>query len=210
MKDAQRKKTKKARRSATLVKRAEAGTWDEAARREYLTGFRKRKRERRIRGHAYEALKERQAKLEVRAARRAATQERLETLVLPEETPAPASKSTVVYDDAEVMDQWGAEVTVTTTLGLDAPESATKAGPSRQEMRRDVAQLRAGSLEAMRTKVAARLGGSAKAARRAALRRDRKAAAKGGKTLGRTRGANRAAAPPSSSTGKRAPRRASE
>lgn len=173
-----------AKRSATFTKRSEAGTWDDTARNEYLTGFRKRKRERRVKGHAHAALKERQAKLETRAARSARADALLKRL--PEQTLPLGEKqqATVCYDDSEVMDQWGSQVTVTTTLGLDVlDESAPPHSPV--EKRVDVAQLRAGSFETMRKKVAATLGKSAKSTRRAALRRDRKAAARGGKTLGR-------------------------
>lgn len=179
-----KRKKRAAKRSATFTKSSEAGTWDDTARSEYLTGFRKRKRERRVKGHAHAALKERQAKLETRVARRARADALLKRMP---EQPLPLGEkqqATVRYDDSELMDQWGSQVTVTTTLGLDVLDESPEL-PSPVEKRVDVAQLRAGSFETMCKKVAATLGKSAKSSRRAALRRDRKAAARGGKTLGR-------------------------
>ncbi|KAJ8610608.1 hypothetical protein CTAYLR_007153 [Chrysophaeum taylorii] len=155
------------------------GTWDDQARAAYLTGFEKRKRERRIRGHAHQALKARKARLEARAERRASRRYRTPpaTIVVKEEKEAP---TTVRYDDSEVMSLWGTEVTVTTTLGLE-----DAAAPKKKEQREgvDEAQLRAGTLEAMCAKVKGSLLGG-RADSKAKRRRDTRNAAKAGKTLG--------------------------
>lgn len=161
--------------ASILVSRDDAGTWDDAARDEYLSGFRKRKRERRVKGHAYAALKERQVRLDARKERREALKARLARLP---EMAKIQEATTTTRDD---LDLFGNQVTVTTTLGLDVADDPKP----KPEQRVDTAQVRAGSLSAMCKKVAAKLGGSsAKAMKRAALRRDRKAAAKAGKRLG--------------------------
>lgn len=173
---------KRQRRSATfLPKRADAGTWDDNARTDYLTGFRKRKRERRITGHAFAALKARRMKLEERAQRRASVDQKKKHLAPINELPAP-KKEVVRYDDKQVMNQWGSEVTVTTTLGLEEEEKVVAAVPKKEGV--DTEQLFAGTLDAMKKKVKL----DSKQSRRAALRRDRKAAAKSGKVLGRRKG----------------------
>lgn len=162
--------------ASILASRDQAGTWDDTARDEYLSGFRKRKRERRVKGHAHAALKERQARLDARKARREALKARLARL--PDVAKIQES-TTTTRDD---LDLFGNQVVVSTTLGLDVADDDKKEAPPQ---RVDTAQLRAGSLSAMCKKVAAKLGGSsAKALKRAALRRDRKAAAKAGKRLG--------------------------
>ena len=166
---------KKEKRPAKVVTEA---TFDPEARRQWLTGFSKRKRERRMKGLAYGALKERAEKLTARAARRSANPKpKAEEATSASREPA-IEKSTVEYDDSEVMEQWGSTVTVTTTLGLDVDsedEERATALLNKQvepEIGKDVAQISAGSLEAMKKKVAPGMGRSAKAVKRAARKRD--------------------------------------
>uniref|UniRef100_A0A6S8DTH4 Nucleolar protein 12 n=1 Tax=Aureoumbra lagunensis TaxID=44058 RepID=A0A6S8DTH4_9STRA len=196
-----KKKEAKKNKGKTGTRREEAGTFDNEAREEWLTGFRKRKRERRLRGLAYGALKERQNRLAARAVRREAIKERIAALP---EVPKIQSKleeekvQISTFDDQELMEQWGNEVTVTTTLGFtddddDAflrikkpefiPQHEERNEKERQTI--DVHQLHAGSLEAMCKKLAGKVSSSAKASRRHARARDRRAAAKVGKHLGR-------------------------
>ena len=191
-KETVRKPTKKERKAAKkeiLSKRtgstpADAGTFDEAARKDWLTGFRKRKRERRLRGLAHGALKEREAKLAIRKEKRELKKARAMPQV-PEE-PDVKEPENVVYDDKQVMDQWGAEVTVTTTLGLDAVEEDVV----KPIVNVDRAQKHAGSLEAMMKKISGTV--SSKQARRAKKKRDRNAAIKVGKQLGPKSGPGKA------------------
>ena len=90
-------------------------TFDVDARKDWLQGFRKRKRERRLTGLAHGALKARKQKLADRAARRSMRPPPApEPVVLDE---APATRETVVLTDSNVVEQWGAAVTVTTTVG---------------------------------------------------------------------------------------------
>ena len=175
-------KRKRDDEAATKI-RDNAGTFDEKERTEWLEGFRKRKRERRLRGLAHGALKDREVRLALRAERRTARQERVRTveaIVADRMGPDFAKKEVKRYDDPEVVDQWGQGVTVTTTLGLDVEDQEI----SRKKTGIDTAQRRAGTLEAMMKKLAGKVAGSAKKDGRAARRRDRKAAAKGGKHLG--------------------------
>merc|ERR1712091_838021 len=131
-------------------------TFDVDARKDWLQGFRKRKRERRLTGLAHGALKARKQKLADRAAR-------------------PAMRETVVLTDSNVVEQWGAAVTVTTTVGgldvdaedADAAEQLLRGAHAPPPKKRvDSAQLEAGTLEAARRKVAHLGAQSAKRQRR--------------------------------------------
>ena len=108
-------------------------TFDVEARKDWLQGFRKRKRERRLTGLAHGALKARKQKLADRAARRSMRPPPApEPVVLDE---APATRETVVLTDSNVVEQWGAAVTVTTTVGgLDVDAEIGTAGLTRQKM----------------------------------------------------------------------------
>jgi hypothetical protein len=152
-------------------------TYDPDARRKWLTGFSKRKKERRLKGLAYGAMKARAEKLAERAARRAANPRPKAPPPPPPE--APAERSTIAYADAAVVDMWGAAVTVTTTLGLDVDSedeerAATleRRAPAPPKNRVDTAQEEAGTLEAMKRKCAPQIARTAKAARRSNRKRD--------------------------------------
>ena len=172
-------KREKAAKPAKVVTEA---TFDMEARRQWLTGFSKRKRERRMKGLAYGALKERQEKLATRAALRSGRPKPAPEPAAP--APAPAPRSTVEYADAGVLDQWGSAVTVTTTLGLDVDSEDEGLAAARDEppaKREDAAQVWASSLDAMKKKVAPKMGRSAKSVNRAARKRDANPHYKGAK-----------------------------
>lgn len=179
------------KREKKPVKVVTEATYDPEARRQWLTGFSKRKKERRMKGLAYGALKAREEKLAIRRARRAANPKpKIETPVVDAEAEAPAEKKVVEYDDGAVMDQWGSSVTVTTTLGLDV-DSEDEERAARLENKNvkpafkvDADQEYAGSLEAMKRKVAPMCARSAKSVRRGNRKRDANPHYKGGGTKG--------------------------
>ncbi|KAJ1455922.1 hypothetical protein M885DRAFT_616746 [Pelagophyceae sp. CCMP2097] len=153
-------------------------TFDEKERREWLTGFSKRKTERRRKGLAYQALKDRKAKLEARAERRS-QKTALPTVPEPVKLNEVAQPlPTVRYEDSDVMELWGNAVTVTTTLGLEIDSEDERAAAPTPKSRIDEEQLRAGTLETMKKKVSLTMGRSARQERRSALKRDRTAASK--------------------------------
>ena len=109
-------------------------SFDVDARKEYLTGFAKRKAERRKRGHAFEALKRHKAKRELTRERREERGRKVEA-ALGESAAAWAARAaasrageaprvleTVEYRDSALVEQWGDVVTVETTLGVAAPD----------------------------------------------------------------------------------------
>jgi hypothetical protein len=105
----------RSQRNSRPPKMVTEATFDVEARKDWLQGFRKRKRERRLTGLAHGALKARKQKLADRAARRSMRPPPApEPVVLDE---APATRETVVLTDSNVVEQWGAAVTVTTTVG---------------------------------------------------------------------------------------------
>lgn len=96
--------------------------FDDGAREEYLTGFRKRKTERRKQGLAWGKLKERKARLQERKQRREEDPTRHVKVKVPELKVEKKALPTVCYDTEEMMQQWGDVVTVTTSLGLPDEE----------------------------------------------------------------------------------------
>ena len=121
------KKEEKDRR----MKHAPLVSFDNKARVEYITGFRKRKLERRKRGHAHEALKVRKAKREATKERREDRHRRVKaalgesaaaSVARTREADAPRALETVEYHDERLVEQWGDVVTVETTLGIAAAD----------------------------------------------------------------------------------------
>ena len=177
----------RSQRNSRPPKMVTEATFDVEARKDWLQGFRKRKRERRLTGLAHGALKARKQKLADRAARRSMRPPPApEPVVLDE---APATRETVVLTDSNVVEQWGAAVTVTTTVGgldVDAEDRdeaeallrGAHAPPPKKRV--DAAQVEAGTLEAARRKVAHLGAQSAKRQRRAARKRDANPHFKGG------------------------------
>ena len=99
----------RSQRNSRPPKMVTEATFDVDARKDWLQGFRKRKRERRLTGLAHGALKARKQKLADRAARRSMRPPPApEPVVLDE---APATRETVVLTDSNVVEQWGAAVT---------------------------------------------------------------------------------------------------
>lgn len=161
-------------------------TFDVAARKDWLQGFSKRKRQRRMTGLAHGALKARKQKLADRATRRLMRPPPAPEPVLIHE---PAARSVAVLDDVDVVRQWGAAVTVTTTVGgLDVDdEDAAEAeellrGAAEPPAHKvDEAQVECGTLDFLRRKVSGQVGGrSAKAQRRSDRKRDANPHFKGG------------------------------
>jgi len=177
----------RSQRNSRPPKMVTEATFDVDARKDWLQGFRKRKRERRLTGLAHGALKARKQKLADRAARRSMRPPPApEPVVLDE---APATRETVVLTDSNVVEQWGAAVTVTTTVGgldvdaedADAAEALLRGAHAPPPKKRvDAAQVEAGTLEAARRKVAHLGAQSAKRQRRAARKRDANPHFKGG------------------------------
>ena len=177
----------RSQRNSRPPKMVTEATFDVEARKDWLQGFRKRKRERRLTGLAHGALKARKQKLADRAARRSMRPPPApEPVVLDE---APATRETVVLTDSNVVEQWGAAVTVTTTVGgldvdaedADAAEALLRGAHAPPPKKRvDAAQVEAGTLEAARRKVAHLGAQSAKRQRRAARKRDANPHFKGG------------------------------
>ena len=96
----------RSQRNSRPPKMVTEATFDVDARKDWLQGFRKRKRERRPTGLAHGALKARKQKLADRAARRSMRPPPApEPVVLDE---APATRETVVLTDSNVVEQWGA------------------------------------------------------------------------------------------------------
>jgi ribosomal RNA-processing protein 17 len=111
-------------------------TFDEDARKEFLTGFSERKRQRRAFGLAMQKVKDRQAKLEERKEAKDALLERVEEAEQAKEVlvqqrldkrptgepdeidPAIAAAKTITYQDDQTQQQWGGQVIVTTTMVL--------------------------------------------------------------------------------------------
>ena len=115
-------------------------SFDVDARKEYLTGFAKRKAERRKRGHAFEALKRHKAKKELTRERREERGRKVEA-ALGESAVASAARAaasrageapcvleTVEYRDSALVEQWGDVVAVETTLGIAAADDEVHFG----------------------------------------------------------------------------------
>ena len=93
-------------------------SFDDEARKDYLGGFRKRKKERRVKGLAFGKVKARRERLEARKQRREEDPVRKHKLVVPELKQERKELETLEYDTEEIVEQWGDVVTVTTSLGL--------------------------------------------------------------------------------------------
>ena len=115
-------------------------SFDVDARKEYLSGFAKRKAERRKRGHAFEALKRHKAKRELTRERREERGRKVEA-ALGESAVASAARAAalrageapcvlekVEYRDSALVEQWGDVVTVETTLGIAAADDEAHFG----------------------------------------------------------------------------------
>ncbi|OQS00328.1 hypothetical protein THRCLA_06017, partial [Thraustotheca clavata] len=108
------KKTKNVKKSKVIV------SFDAEKRKEYLTGFSKRKLERRRFGHDMEAFKKQKALIEARKMRKAEQKKLLESLPEVAEVKVVAEdKDTEVveYNDEHTQGKFGHAVTVTTTVG---------------------------------------------------------------------------------------------
>ncbi|KAF0685366.1 Aste57867_22725 [Aphanomyces stellatus] len=95
-------------------------TFDAEKRKDYLTGFHKRKQDRRRYGHDMEAFKKKKAQIEARKIRKAEQREMLAGL--PEVAnikPAadPKGKAVVEFNDEHTQGKFGDVVTVTTSVG---------------------------------------------------------------------------------------------
>ncbi|OQR86439.1 hypothetical protein ACHHYP_10536 [Achlya hypogyna] len=95
-------------------------TFDADKRKDYLTGFSKRKQERRRFGHDMEAFKKQKALIEQRKIRKAEQKKLLESL--PEvadvkQVAEDKDKEVMSFDDAHTQDKFGNVVTVTTMVG---------------------------------------------------------------------------------------------
>ncbi|ETV92932.1 hypothetical protein, variant [Aphanomyces invadans] len=95
-------------------------TFDADKRKEYLTGFHKRKQDRRRFGHDMEAFKKKKAQIEARKIRKAEQKELLASLpeVADVKHAATDGDAEVVdYDDEHTQGKFGDVVTVTTSVG---------------------------------------------------------------------------------------------
>lgn len=121
------------------TKRKKEIVFNEDARKEFLTGFSERKRQRRAFGLAMQKVKDRQAKLEERKEAKDALLERVEEAEQAKEVlvqqrldkrpmeeqgddhtvdPSIAAAKTIMYQDDQTQQQWGGQVIVTTTMVL--------------------------------------------------------------------------------------------
>ena len=108
----------RSQRNSRPPKMVTEATFDVDARKDWLQGFRKRKRERRLTGLAHGALKARKQKLADRAARRSMRPPPAPEPVVLEDVPA--TRETVVLTDSNVVEQWGACLLYTSPSPRDA------------------------------------------------------------------------------------------
>jgi ribosomal RNA-processing protein 17 len=132
------------RRTAEVV-------FDEEERRAYLTGFRKRKLERRTFGLAMQMIKDRKEKLSEKKEERLAAKEKMRELGVDEDIAAydlsekkregtkPTQQQQVSYADNTTTQMFGDAVTVTTTMGIvgAAEDAADDDDEELQELRRE-------------------------------------------------------------------------
>jgi ribosomal RNA-processing protein 17 len=152
----QKKKTTTNKKFPRL-QRAAAIVFDGAARIEHLQGFSQRKQARRQYGHAQQKVKDRQQKLERRAAIRAAEREQIEQAeavkgpllkVNPSKRVEEETTLQVLFDGAETEQQWGGHVVVVTSThipGDSDDEEATSDKPVQKNT--DAEQLYAGNIQ---------------------------------------------------------------
>lgn len=131
------------RDSKPAKKRKVHVSFDEEKRREYLTGFSKRKQARRRFGHDMEAFKRKKRQIEVRKQKKKEKDELIakhlrdddDDVVMssdtldthtPQPCPTPVVDAVVEYDDEHTKQKFGDSVTVTTVVGALASESESE------------------------------------------------------------------------------------
>lgn len=145
------------KKNSTRLQRSAAIVFDSAARLEHLQGFSQRKQARRQYGHAQQKVKDRQQKLERRAAIRAAEREQIEQAeavkgpllkVNPTKRDEEEITQQVLFDGLEMEQQWGGHVVVVTSThipGDSDDEVVTSDKPSKTNT--DTEQLYAGNIQ---------------------------------------------------------------
>jgi ribosomal RNA-processing protein 17 len=152
----QKNKTK-AKKKLPRLQRAAAIVFDGAARVEHLQGFSQRKQARRQYGHAQQKVKDRQQKLERRAAIRAAEREQIEQAeavkgplleVNPRKRGDEEVTQQVLFDGVETEQQWGGHVVVVTSTHIPG-DSDDEEGTSDKPVHKntDTEQLYAGNIQ---------------------------------------------------------------
>ncbi|EQC28017.1 hypothetical protein, variant [Saprolegnia diclina VS20] len=111
-------------------------TFDADKRKDYLTGFSKRKQERRRFGHDMEAFKKQKILIEQRKIRKAEQKKLMESIpevVDVKHVAEDDDKAVVNFDDAHTQDKFGNVVTVTTTVGELKSDSEDELSDEEQE-----------------------------------------------------------------------------
>ncbi|KDO25301.1 hypothetical protein SPRG_09131 [Saprolegnia parasitica CBS 223.65] len=111
-------------------------TFDADKRKDYLTGFSKRKQERRRFGHDMEAFKKQKILIEQRKIRKAEQKKLMESIPEVADVKHVAEdddKAVVNFDDAHTQDKFGNVVTVTTTVGELKSDSEDELSDEEQE-----------------------------------------------------------------------------
>lgn len=156
-KNKDQKKKKTTNKKFPRLQRAAAIVFDGAARIEHLQGFSQRKQARRQYGHAQQKVKDRQQKLERRAAIRAAEREQIEQAeavkgpllkVNPMKRDEEEVTQQVLFDGAETEQQWGGHVVVVTSTHIPG-DSDDEEAPSNKSVQKntDTEQVYAGNIQ---------------------------------------------------------------